>query len=316
MALTGIHHNCRVGLAALSVVFCVAIVDDARGDDIPIVNAGFEDISGQSPVNEFTFGAPNGWSLYDPGGITSNGDGPTFYVGTLTPFETDPIGNPGVYTNFPDGAAEGERVAIAFNFEGSGGTGEYGIVQALAEVLEANAHYVLEVEIGNIASGTAMSGQFFDLDGFPGYRVDLLAGDVVIAQDANSLAGAIPEGTFATSTVELTTSADHPQIGEPLAIRLVNLNLIDPEHPDADLEVDFDDVRLTAEPACDADVDGDGAVALSDLLAVIGCWGSAAAGDCADADIDGSGTTDLGDLLAVIGNWGCGNARVRATRTR
>ena len=37
---------------------------------------------------------------------------------------------------------------------------------------------------------------FFDLSGFPGYAVQLLAGGVVVAEDHNTLAGSIPEGEF------------------------------------------------------------------------------------------------------------------------
>jgi len=213
---------------------------------VALTNAGFEDISGQTPVNEFTFGPPNGWDLYDPDGITGGGAGATYFLGTLTPFIPDPIVNPGVFANFPGGAAEGQRVGIAFNFEGSGGQGEYGISQTLSDTLQANTQYTLQVEIGNIESATSLGGQFFDLDGFPGYRVDLLAGGVVIAQDDNSLFGSIPEGEFSTSTVNFATGPAHPQLGQALEIRLVNLNQIDPAFTDSDLEVDFDDVRLDA----------------------------------------------------------------------
>jgi uncharacterized protein (TIGR03382 family) len=40
--------------------------------------------------------------------------------------------------------------------------------------------------------------------------------------------------------------AAHAQLGQSLGIRLVNLNVIDGAFPTADLEVDFDDVRLDA----------------------------------------------------------------------
>src|SRR5262245_18552764 len=82
---------------------------------VAVVNPGFEDISGESQFNEFTFGPLNGWGLYDPHNIAAGGAGNTYFIGTLTPFEPDPVGNPGVYANFPGGAAEGQRVAIAFN---------------------------------------------------------------------------------------------------------------------------------------------------------------------------------------------------------
>jgi hypothetical protein len=213
---------------------------------LSVANPGFEDVSGESPVNEFTFGPLNGWDLYDPNTVTDGGDGPTYFMGTLTPFEPDPIGAPGVFAFFPDGAPEGQRVGIAFSFFGSGGQGEWGVVQALGDTLQANTQYTLQVRVGNIASGTSIGGTLFPLDGFPGYRVELLAGDVVVAQDDNSLAGAIPEGEFANTMVEFTTGVAHSQLGENLAIRLVNLNVVDPAFPNSDLEVDFDDVRLDA----------------------------------------------------------------------
>jgi hypothetical protein len=276
--------------------------------ELPIANPGFEDISGQQPFNEFTFGPPNGWSLYDPDNITQGGAGPTYYLGTLTPFEEDPVNAPGVYVNFPGGAAEGQRVAIAFNFAGSGGQGEYGIEQELTGIpLEADTTYTLRVEIGNIASGTAMSGEFFDLDGFPGYRVELRAGGELLESDDNELAGLIPEGEFMTSVVTFTPESGDTRIGSDLSIRLVSLNQIDPIDPGANLEVDFDDVRLEATPtppptSLPGDLNDDCTVNSQDLntlLADFGCVG----GDCA-GDADGDGDTDSDDLNAVLAAFG------------
>lgn len=215
----------------------------AAAAPVALTNPGFEDISDENPMLEFTFGPLSGWDLYDPDGVTGGGAGGTFFIGTLTPFET----SPGVYANFPAGAPEGQRVGIAFNFAGSQGS-EYGFQQTLAATLAANTTYTLSVGIGNIASATAMSGTFFELSGFPGYRVDLLAGGQVIAQDDNTLAGTIPDGEFATSTVQFTTGAAHALLGQALGIRLVNLNTVDPAFPLSDLEVDFDAVTLDASP--------------------------------------------------------------------
>ena len=53
-------------------------------------------------------------------------------------------------------------------------------------------------------------------------------------------------------------------------------------------------------PDCPGDIDGNGAVDVSDLLAVIGAWGNAGGPE----DIDGNGSVDVGDLLAVISAWG------------
>jgi len=207
---------------------------------IAIVNPGFEDISGESAYNEFTFGPLNGWNLYDPGNVTSNGDGPTYFIGTLRPEIS-----PGVFAFFPGGAPEGARVGIAFNFAGSGGGGAYGLQQTLTATLQANTSYSLQVQVGNIASGTAVDNTFYNLNGFPGYRIDLLAGSEVLNSESNT--GSIPEGEFALRTVNFTTGATHARLGEALGIRLVNLNVVDSAHPTADLEVDFDNVSLTAD---------------------------------------------------------------------
>lgn len=269
---------------------------------LTVTNAGFEDISGQSPFNEFTFGPPNDWDLYeDPNGLTAGGAGPTYFLGTLTPFEPDPNGNPGVYANFPDGAAEGQRVAIAFNFEGSGGQGEYGISQTLSDTLQPNTAYRLDVEIGNIASATAMNGQFFPLDGFPGYRVELLAGNTVIADDDNLLAGSILDGEFGTSTVAYATGAMHDDLDEPLTIRLINLNVVDPNYPLSDLEVDFDDVRLIAIPAIPGDVNVDGTV--DGLDANIISANFLAPGGYAQGDANLDGTVNGLDANVVSANF-------------
>ncbi|MEO1618091.1 MAG: hypothetical protein AAFV88_19715 [Planctomycetota bacterium] len=218
-------------------IVMTTVLPTSSAAEVTVVNAGFEDISGESLFNEFTFGAFPGWEIYDPNGIAGAGMGPDIFLGTLTP-------NPPEF--FLDGAPEGQRVGIAFGFFGSGGLGEYGLQQTLAASLQANTAYELEVEVGNIASGTALNGDFFDLDGFPGYRIDLLAGDTILAQDLNSLAGTIGEGMFATSRIQFTASDSHTALGQDLTIRLVNQNEIDPLAPDADLEVDFDAVRLTA----------------------------------------------------------------------
>lgn len=222
----------------LLVCLCLFSLGTLNAAMIDLVNPSFEDTSGSVPFNEFTFGPPMGWQIYDPSGIVlNNGVGPEVWVGTLAP-------NPPTFFDSP--APDGSRVAILYNRSSTGGLGEYGIQQTLSEVLFPNTRYRLQVEIGNIASGTAVSGEFFDLDGFPGYRVDLMAGSSVIASDNNLLAGFIDEGRWGTSTIEFHVESVHPMLGQPLGIRLVSLNLVDPSFPSADLEVDFDHVRLWA----------------------------------------------------------------------
>ena len=252
------------------VLHLFSAISSAWAIPVPITNPGFEDITGEAPLNEFTFGPLNGWGLHDPDAITGGGMGGTYFIGTLTPAEPDPVGNPGVFSFFPDGAAEGQRLGIAFNFFGSGGQGEYGFEQILSSTLQPNTRYRLLVEIGNIATGTATNGDPFPLDGFPGYRVDLLTSDLGVEQtlesDDNTLAGSIPDGEWDTSVVTFVTGAEHPQLGEDLGIRLVNLNIVDPLFPNSDLEVDFDDVRLDALELIPGDLDASFVIDGSDFL--------------------------------------------------
>lgn len=203
---------------------------------IAVTNHGFEDTTGQTPFNEFTFGIPTGWTAYGPPAVLNDSD---TYLGTLQPNGTE---------FFNTTAPEGDLVAILFN-AGREGEGAYGLEQTLAATLQANTSYELTVEVGNIASGTAENGQFFNLDEFPGYLVQLLAGGVVIAEDDDGLV--IPEGEFALSTVTFDTGAFHALLGQPLGIRLVNKNIIPAgfnQGNSPDLEVDFDDVQLTGTP--------------------------------------------------------------------
>ena len=51
---------------------------------------------------------------------------------------------------------------------------------------------------------------------------------------------------------------------------------------------------------CPADVDGSGSVDVSDILAIVGAWGS---NDPA-ADVDGDGTVNVSDILEVVSSWG------------
>jgi 1,4-alpha-glucan branching enzyme len=57
-------------------------------------------------------------------------------------------------------------------------------------------------------------------------------------------------------------------------------------------------IILSQSPSCPSDLDGDGAVGVDDLLAVIASWGTPG------ADVTGDGLTNVDDLLAIIGAFG------------
>ncbi|MCZ6492616.1 MAG: ASPIC/UnbV domain-containing protein, partial [Planctomycetota bacterium] len=52
---------------------------------------------------------------------------------------------------------------------------------------------------------------------------------------------------------------------------------------------------------CPADLDGNGAVGASDLLALLSAWGL---NPDHPADLDGDGSVGASDLLILLANWG------------
>ncbi len=293
----------------MGMALLVAGAPAATAQVIPVANPSFE----LDPADPGCFAidfVPVGWSLYDPHGIAAMGN----FFGVL---------NPGPTTYFlPGQVPDGEQVALLF-FTGSIGQGELGISQLLGVDLQADRLYRLTVGVGNIASGASpvppcSNGDFFDLDGFPGYAVQLLAGGTVIAQDNNALLGSIPEAEFRTSVVEVEIASGHPQLGGELEIRLINLNENDPTVASPGIEVDFDAVQLEAIViACPGDIaddfgtiGADGMVSFGDFLAMLGLIGPCpgmtpgCTGDIAD-DFGtlngGDGMVSFGDFLALLG---------------
>lgn len=210
----------------------------AQAVGLAIVNAGFE----AQPIAAGTFigGVPSGWVAYDPSGrLNMNEDA----LGLI---------NPQANGNFFNVAApEGQNAALVYLAREL--PGEAGLHQTLASTLQANTRYTLRVDIGNISSGTSVVGSsdggnvFYNLQGFPGYRLELRAGATLLAQDNNSLAGLIAEGQFGSAQVVFDSGPAPAQLGQLLSIRLINLDL-----PGTALvpgiEVDFDNVQLTTSP--------------------------------------------------------------------
>nr|AHI58818.1 WelU2 [Hapalosiphon welwitschii UTEX B 1830] len=192
---------------------------------ITIKNPGFEDTV--ISEDEVKFELPPGWQPYNPDSLLSLNP-TTMWDSSVT------SGNP-TPNYYPEEAPEGQNVGVVYLAQAPG-SGIAGLEQKLDAVLKPNTKYTLKVDVGNV--GGSFEG--FSLAGFPGYRVELLAGDAVIAADHNNVY--IKDGTFNTSTVTFTATPDNPYLGQKLGIRLINLL----HGPLAN--VDFDNVRLTAEP--------------------------------------------------------------------
>lgn len=218
------------GPSLIGAALFAACIGSATAAELAIVNPGFE--AEATPPGAFLVGVPLGWSLYDPGGIVDqNRDA----VGRIRPL-------PGL-EYFPGGTPEGDQAALVF-LDGPVDH-EAGLEQVLAATLQPLTRYTLSVGIGNIASGTSLPGSsdgggvFYDLSGFPGYRIELRAGDTLLAASSGNVAP--PEGGFETDHLSFATGVAHAALGQALAIRLVNLDGLG-------IEVDFDDVRLSAVP--------------------------------------------------------------------
>lgn len=222
--------------ACLRTLLLLLLAPAAWAQPIAITNPGFEDDA--AAPGAFVVLQPSGWSRYDPAGVIDQFGNA---VGVIRP----QLGQ----SYFPAGAPEGANAALVFL--GGGLAGPAGLQQTLAATLQPLTTYTLSVDVGNIASGvstpesTGGGGVFFDLDGFPGYRIELLAGDVVLAADDNSLGSTLAEGEFRTATLSFSSGAAPAQAGLPLGIRLINLDLPGSAEAPA-IEVDFDHVRLVA----------------------------------------------------------------------
>ncbi len=213
-------------------------ISAAHAAPVTLQNPSFEDTSGQFAYNEYTFGTPSGWTLYDPDNVVGD---PDVYVGTLFPNGSD---------FFNTTAPDGDRVLLLFN-SAQRGAGEYGFEQLTGEVLMTNTRYELSVDIGDIDSGTDVAGVVYNLEGFPGYRLQLLAGGQLVAEDHNTQAASLIEGEFSRVTLSVDIGASHALEGDAISLRLTSLNTI-PENDVAlgspALEVDFDNVTLDATP--------------------------------------------------------------------
>jgi hypothetical protein len=178
----------------ISILFTIALIASrGHAGDIEVTNPSFEDY-----IVAGGFFTWHGEGLIDYGWEVEVGAP----VGVFHP-------NTSVFPIIPDG------VNTAYS------QGPI-ISQVLSEVLVEEVGYTLTVGVGNPAN----------VAGFPGYKVQLWAGNTLLAEDDNTLTPA--EGGFQTSAVEYTSPLGDPSAGQLLEIRLVSLGA----------EVNFDMVQL------------------------------------------------------------------------
>lgn len=200
-----------------------------RAEAVLIVNPGFE--SPAPAAGDFNVNAPGplGWSAY--GAINHSNRS----IGVLHPAGT---------TLYASGVPEGNNVGVVFLWDDFGDQSApafspAGLEQTLSASLTTDTRYVLDYMVGNIAEDrTDTRHDDFTFAGFPGYRVELLAGGQAIAVDHNTLLPA--EGGFLAGQITLSIGATHALAGQNLGIRLINLNA------GPGLEVNFDAIQLDA----------------------------------------------------------------------
>jgi hypothetical protein len=196
------------------ILICLALlslsVSSANAAPVTIVNPSFE----------LAIGQPGGWEEYDPSGT---GVG---IIGTYPPTVVNDAYNPPGPGGVPV-PPHGDDIGWTFlssEFEQNVGSGDRaGLQQGLSSTLTANSHYELSVAVGNPQSFfSPRSLRDWNMENFPGYIIQLLAGDTVIAEDVNSVS--IDEGDFGIASLSLTVDGSHAFLGMALGIRLLNQN--------------------------------------------------------------------------------------------
>jgi len=212
----------------LAALLSLPSLAGAQGTPILIQNAGFE--APAIPPDSFsTTAPPPGWGGFGPLNFGAR------TIGVL---------NPGASGLYPLGVPQGQNCGVVFLLDNFGNQSFFanqpaGLVQTLGASLQTSTRYRLRVWVGNLAFVPTPPHSQFQFNGFPHYRVELLAGGQVIASDNNSLSPA--EGAFELSEVLLEVGGAHPLAGQPLGIRLLNLNAA------PGIEVNFDALELFAE---------------------------------------------------------------------
>ncbi len=201
---------------------------------IPLANSGFElPEQTNEPIpgaGFFDFDTPSGWDLYDPNNlIPVDASLMTSFTGGWKPSSV-------FFATIP----EGDQIGSIFLVPP--GAGEVGFAQNAGVILQPKTVYTLSAAVLN-TPGLPGAEVF---EGFPGYRLELLAGNTVISTDNNTLA--ISEGDFKIATVSYTSSKNDIYLGETLSIRLINPNLNNNSGLNGGngVEVNFDDVKLSA----------------------------------------------------------------------
>jgi hypothetical protein len=215
------HRRTGQTRAIAALTLSIGAAFSAWAAPIPVANPSFE-AAVLAPGTFSTTSAPPGWVTF--GAI----DFGWRVIGVLNPNST---------TLYADPVPDGSNVGVVFLGPSFGGS-PAGLQQVLATNLQPRTRYILSVDVGNIANDPNPPHSSFNFAGFPGYRIELRAGTNLIAAAENAV---LPgEGRFVASAITGVTSSVSAGLGQPLAIRLINLDQA------GGIEVNFDRVQLDA----------------------------------------------------------------------
>ena len=213
----------------------------ASAASISLVNPGFElpDLSSTPEIvpgaGPFDFAVPPGWTLYNPDNLVP----PAYDGGANAPLATAFVGawrpSAAFFSTVPEGA---QIVSVYINTPGAG---VVGLSQNTGVTIQPNTTYTLSAAVGSPQIPDPSNPLF---DGFPGYSLELLAGNTVIATDNNSIT--VNDKQFNSASLSYTSSQNDPYGGEELGLRLINLNLDNNSGGNGNngREVTFDDIQL------------------------------------------------------------------------
>jgi hypothetical protein len=256
---------------------------------LPVINPGFED-----PVLEDGFWNPTDErDVWEPGLYTLGAPDPTEWTsyGNIAGYL-----NPDNYYGYFGIAPGGQNIAYCESYSGY----DQGLRQILSVNLEANLTYDLSALVGNPG-------------GTPEYRIDLAAGGVIVASTNGNGPGqgdpAPDPNSWITASLTFSTTETDPNVGQPLEIRLVQVNNSG--------TVNFDDVRLhfdseyfgpVPEPVTLTLAVGDEYNEPQEETIAIDvysgpCYAAFGAGLDNPSDIDDDCDTDLEDFAAVAEDW-------------
>eukprot|EP01083_Nonionella_stella_P065161 170498_1 len=240
--------------AAWEVIFIIChhfCLSYTNGESIHISNAGFEEDDTTLVPNSNSNHGSNpeeliGWNIYDPLGVNRDDSPGVSHPGACNGCAS----NQGVSLNDPiygDSAPEGNT--CLYLWAGDHNAGAFGVEQDLLSTFEPLTSYILSVKVGNQGYNCWIQWNGRDVDwcdrcnGFSGYVVQLVADNIIVAQDDNSMF--ITDQEWQTIAVNYTTSSTDIAIGKALTIRLLQKN----DESSTSHCLMFDDVVLTANTA-------------------------------------------------------------------